>query len=463
MKFNRFIIIIALTFLGTLCLDLPLGIAQEQSSTKWGEIKVNNFLSFQDWKEQSDERDLVPGWEAIIKERNHREIVGRFFQCVGNCRIDRGISFFNPNFKTAIYEGDEVKTLGESYAWLFMFDGTMIRLSPESSINFNEINIGIKENFLNARVNAGNILWLSRSELPFEEINARETDVLFNPLILPEAIPVPDKKKYEEDDLIELVTERQTILNQYKNLNNLIENNNKFTRGKPTYAFIIAPNITIMGPNPSVEIVSLLGGKTYLKNRSLATLGIKNELAKDKAVDDIYTQMRGFENAELKKLESDQWQEVDEKGRSITPAIDNLNWLLMGEFITKRIPSLLVARELLLTQYSQFAFQEKVDPNLLAKNFGYRLWSKDELDLRLDFLKEYFRRIETTNLSASTHFSERLRERGESLKVMDYSNFFFIKALDKYYSYEDYNDELDSGEILNSTTKILWKRMHGIR
>ena len=472
MKFNRFIIFIALTILSVLCLNPSLGIGQEQSSTKWGEIKLNNFLSFRDWKDQSDERDLAPGWETIIKERNHREIVGRFFQCVGICRIDRGVSFFNPNFKTAIYEGDEVKTVGESYAWIFLFDGTMVRLSPESSINFNELNIGIKENFLNARVNAGNILWLSRNELLLEEINARETDVLFNPLILREAIPVPDKKKYDEDDLVEMLTERQTILNQYKNLNNLIENNNKFTRGKPTYAFIVAPNITIMGPNPSVEIVSLLGGKTYLKSRSLATLGIKKDLAKDIAAEEIYTQMRGFENADLTKLESDVWQEVDEKGRSIIPETNNLNWLLVGEFITKRIPSLLVARELMLTEYSQFAFIEKYDPNLLAKNFGYRLWGsiksgpdtkKDDLELRLDFLKEYFRRIETTNLSSSTHFSERLRERGESLKVMDYSNFFFIKALDTYYSYEDYNDEMDMKEVLNSTTKTIWKRMHGIR
>jgi hypothetical protein len=46
---------------------------------------------------------------------------------------------------------------------------------------------------------------------------------------------------------------------------------------------------------------------------------------------------------------------------------------------------------------------------------------------------------------------------------MEYGNFFFIKALDKYYSFEEYTDDKESGEVLNSTTKALWKRMHGIK
>ena len=478
MKLNGFITILALTIIGAFFGELSLGIAQEKnpifkdqhhSSIKWDELKMNNFLSFSDWKELSDERDQVPEWETIIRERNNREIVGRFFQCVGDCRIDRGTSFFNPDFKTAIYEGDEVQTIGESFAWIYLLDGTMVRLSPDSSMNFNEINIGIEENFLNARVNAGNILWLSRNESLFEELNVRETDVLFNPLVFPEARPMLDRKEYKEDDLIELVTERQTILNQYKNLNELIGKNNKLTRGKPTYAFIVAPNMTIMGLNPSVEIVSLLGGKTFIKQRSPALLGLQKKEVTDNS---LMIQMRGFENADLTKIESDKWLEIDEKGRSIFPTLDNLNWLTMGEFISKRIPSLMVARELMLAQYSQFAFLEKYDPTLLAQNFGYRLWGpikskegakKADLELRLDFLKEYFRRIETTNLLASTHFSERMKERGEPLKSMEYGNYFFIKALDKYYSYEDYSDENEMGEILNSTTKALWKRMHGIR
>ncbi len=473
MKLSFFFLIILLAVFTAASLGIaqekdPLFKGQKRSATKWGEVDLRTFFSLKDWKEQSDERDQVPEWETIVRERSNREIVGRFFQCVGTCRIDRGQSFFNPSFRSSIYEGDELQTIGDSYAWVFLFDGTMVRLSPESSMNFNELNIGVKENFLNVRVNAGNILWLSRNEAQFEENNLRETDVLFNPLALYEAQPIPDRKKYKEDDLIEIVEEKQTFLNQYKNLNNLIETNNKMTHGKPTYSFIVMPNMTLMGYNPSVEIVSLLGGKTYFKKRSPTLLGLKKETHEE----DLFYQQRGFENKELTLVEADKWLMMDEKGRSMSASQENLDWLTAGEFVTKRIPSLMVARELMMQKYSEFAFREKYDPKVLAQVDGYRLWGslksiegekKSDLEQRLDFLKEYFRRIETTNLLVSTHFSDRLKERGELLKSMEYGNYFFIKALDKYYSYEDYTDEKETGEVLNSTTKLLWKRMHGIR
>lgn len=468
-----------------LVLSISLGRAQEaslfkdqkNSATKWGEVNINSFLSFKEWKAQSDERDQIPEWETIVRERNNREIVGRFIQCVGNCRLDRGSSFFNPNYRTAVYEGDEIQTLGESFAWIFLFDGTMVRLSPESSINFNELNIGVKENFLNVRVNAGNILWLSRNEALFEEVNTRETDVLFLPSVMYEAQALPDRKAYDENNLIEMLEEKQTVLNQFKNLNGLIEKNNKLTKGKPTYAFIVMPNLTLMGYNPSLEIVSLLGGKTYFKKRSPFFLGLKKDSADE---EEVLVQMRGFENNTLTPIESDKWLVVDDKGRSLITAEEHTYWLSMGEFITKHIPTLMVSRELMLAQYSDFAFREKYDPKLLASEDGYRLWGplqsekpdekseklavkKADLEIRLDFLKEYFRRVETTNLLVSSHFSERLKERGESLKAMEYGNYFFIKAIDKYYSYEDYSDEVETGIVLNSKTKALWKRMHGIK
>ena len=154
---------------------------QKQSVTKWENLSINSFLSFKEWKEDSDNKSLVPEWETISLERNHRELVGRIYQCVGSCRVDRGESFFNGSYQTGLYEGDEIQTIGDSYAWIFLFDGTMVRLSPSSSITFNELNIGVKENFLNARINVGNVLWLSRSEKTFLENNIRETDVVFFP------------------------------------------------------------------------------------------------------------------------------------------------------------------------------------------------------------------------------------------------------------------------------------------
>ncbi len=445
---------------------------RKQSVTKWGNIPLSSFLSLKDWKEESDIRDQVPDWEKIIRERDNRELVGRIYQCIGTCRIDRGESFFNGSYRTGLYEGDELQTVGDSYAWVFLFDGTMIRLSPQSSITFNEFNVGVKENFINARINAGNVLWLSRYENSFEEVNIRETDVIFFPYSEYESLPVTDKKNYIEEDLFELFAEKKTGLNHYKLLNEKIEDNNKLTKKKPTYAFLVMPNATIMGESPSVEMIALLGGKSFLKKRSSETLGLKGEGV---LTPDLNLQLRGFDNKELNTIQDDLWISIDEKGKSTAHAED-IRWMNVGEFLTKRIPSIMLGREIFLKRYSEFAFREKYDPMKLASEDGYRLWGKlksedgekkADLELRLEFLKEYFRRIETSNLVASSRFRERLEERGEKTQAMTYGSYFFSTALNRYYKYgerlSENSDDKETGEVLNSTKKLLWKKMHGIR
>lgn len=445
---------------------------QKQSVTPWGSIPLNSFLSFKEWKEESDIRDQVPEWEKIIRERNHRELVGRIYQCIGTCRIDRGESFFNGSHRTGLYEGDEIQTVGDSYAWIFLFDGTMVRLSPRSSITFNELNIGVNENFLNARFNAGNILWLSRYEYSYQESNVRETDVMFFPYAEYESLPITEKKLYMEDDLLELLAESKSQLNHYKSLNETILANNKRTHGKPTYAFLVMPNATLMGVSPSVEVVTLIGGKTFLKKRSSQTLGLD---VKDEIPNDVFLQLRGFDNKALTTIQDDLWITVDEKGRNYAQSED-VRWLDVGEFITRRIPSIMLGREIFLARYSEFAFREKYDPLVLARADGYRMWGKltategepkADLELRLEFLKEYFRRVETSNLLTSSRFRERFEKRGEKNVTTEYGNYFFITALNKYYKFgevlnEKSNDK-ETGEVLNSTTKLLWKKMHGIR
>jgi hypothetical protein len=444
---------------------------QRSNQRSWENLPIGSFLSFREWKEESSLQEQVPDYEKVIKERTHREKVGVIFQCVGSCRIDRGDGFFNVSPTTNIIEGDEIQTVGDSYLWIFLFDGTMVRLSPQSSITFNEFNIGVNENFINARVNAGNVVWLSRQKELFEVNNSRETDIIFFPYALYESLPITETKNYVEENLFELLTENDTNLNQYKNLNKRIASNNNWVK-KPTYAFIVLPNVTLMGYSPNVEVVSLLGGKSYFKKRSLTTLGlVKND---EKSID-LKVQTRGFENKEETLAPEDTWIEVDEKGRSFSEATE-IHALTMGEFITKRIPSIMVARELYMGKYAEPFFRQTYDPEMLAKNDGYLLWGKlisgegekkSNLELRLEFLKEYFRRIETSNLVTNARFRDRMSDRGEKISVAEYSNDFFITALNRYYKVGEgikaNSNDKSSGEVLNSTQKLLWKKMHGIR
>lgn len=444
---------------------------QKQSVTSWDYLPTESFLSFKEWREEADIRSQIPESERLVRERNHREVVGHMYQCIGVCRVDRGEGFFNGSYRTRIYEGDEVQTIDDSYAWIFLFDGTMVRLSPHSSITFNEFNVGIQENFINARVNAGNVLWLSRHEKQFEETNIRETDVIFFPYSEYESLPINLERPYIEDDLLELISVPNTQVNHYKTLNEKIAENNKLTKGKPTYAFLVMPNATLMGISPSVEMVSLMGGVSYFKKRSSQSLG---EVKNDDITNDLFLQLRGFDNKSLNSMQEDLWIAVDDKGRSYAAAEDT-HWLDMGEFMTKRIPSIMLGREIFLKRYSEFVFRGMYNAALLAKEDGYLLWgkikslegeNKSNLELRIEFLKEYYRRVETSNLMSSARIRERLVERGEKSLKMEYGDYFFITALNRYYQYgerlKNSNDK-ETGEVLNSTKKLLWKKMHGIR
>ena len=433
---------------------------QKQSAFNWGDIPLKPFLSFKEWRMETEVKEQTPEWEQAYRARKNKEIVGRFFECVGTCHVERGEGFFNPSFRSNLYENDEIQTIGESYAWIFLMDGTMVRLSPESSITVNEFNLGQTENFINARVNMGNVLWMSRLENFHEENNYRETDILFFPLDFYDATPTIDHKKYKEDDLLVLTEPKTTTLNQIEKLNQLIEDNDSMTNGKKTFTILTLPNITLMGQAPVVETVALLGGKSYFRKRTFDDQELVVD-SEDKE-SEVQYQLRGYENKEITTLNSNDWMEVDERGKFVSPVSD-VNLLNSGSFITKRIPSILVARELLLQRYSSFVFQDEYDRLALAKNEGYRLWEKTELDLRLDFIKEYFRRIETTNLFSSAHFTERMKARGHKIPSTEYSTIYFKKALEKLYSSDPYTEQFELSEPLNSTKKILWKMKHGIK
>lgn len=437
----------------------------KNSNLNFENVDVKDFLSLKKWIEVTDEKSRYPDWEKVIKERDHKEIIGHFFQCSGYCRIDRAESFFNAKFRTNLYEGDEVSTDKDSYAWVLLMDGTLVRLAPDSSVTLNEYNIGIEENFIMARINAGNVLWISRRELTYKESNATETDQLFFPLSYYDAEAIREEKKFDENNILNYLEPSMTNTNQYIRLNKLIEKNKGMTRGKKTYTILILPNITLMGYAPQVEMISLLGGKSYVKQRTNAELNY----VETEAVELEY-QLRGFENKETAVLKEGVWFEVEEKGKKISedesPALR-----VVGEFVTKRIPSILVAREMLLSEYSEVSFRENYDKKALALNDGYRLWGKlkssdekkDDLELRLSFLKEYYRRAETTNLLVSERFRRKLQERGDKTKTTEYGSYFFSKAIEKYFDYVEYSDEKLDKDELNSTKKKLWKMMHGLR
>lgn len=450
----------------TLAGEVPVYRDQSKSLIEWGKLDEKEWLDFYSWKKDLKEKEETPNWERIVRDRDLIEDVGRVIACVGECRIYRGETSYAVTFRSDIKEGDELLTTADSYVWVFLFDGTLVRLAPDSSISFKEINIGIENNFLHVRMNAGNIFWMNRNASPYSGSQLKETDTLFLPLELHDANPRQLKREFADDELFKYLENDTAKVTQYEVLNQSIEKNNQWVK-KKTKSFIVLPNGNVMGDNLIAEFIVLLGGKSYFKTKTGDNLGLTR----------TYTPIatftfRGFENTESESILPNIWYEVEERGREIAQ-INEPREFRIGEYVTKRIPSIIQAREILMEQYSNFA-HTITDREELAVKFGYRLWefperategNEEKLDLekRIDFLTEYTRRIETTNLMAARKIRERLKSRGETILTYEYSDRFYKKALANYFiTREAWREDQEYIEDLNSTKKTLWKNMHGI-
>jgi len=436
---------------------------ERASLINWSEIKEEEFLSIREWKKRLRLKEKTPKWRQNLQERRLREKVGFVLECVGECRLYRGLGYAKVDYLSTIREGDEILTMKNSYLWAYLLDGTLVRMSPDGSLSLKEINIGKEENFIFARLNAGNILWWSRDKRKYESKIYKETDTLFLPLSMYVANPKDASTKIREDDLFAYLSYGEGHEKKYTRLNQLIEESNK-NFSKDTLSFLVMPNGTVMGKNLVAEFIVLTGNSSYVKIRDDKQVGLAGDDDKEDAASFYY---RGFRNTKTEDLAKGTWYEIDPKGRSISQ-YENTKSFAMGEFITKNIPSILIARELFFQKYSKF-FHEDLTSRELAEKYGYRLWTSSsdslgELFQRISFLKEYTRRIETTNLLVAEQFKKKLEQRGETWTYSTYNPSYYQRAMGNFYNYREGVSILsERKESLNSERKPFWKKIHGIR
>ncbi len=452
-KLDMFKIIILLTtfiFAG----ERQLYYGQDQSLIDWKNLKSKDFLNFGKWKRELKQKEESPNWEILIKDRKLREPLGRALECMGSCRLYRGRSYNKIQFKTGLQEGDEVVTEKDSYLWLFLLDGTMVRLSPYSSISLREINIGIDAIFLHARINYGNVLWLSRDIRNFPVENIPDSDTLFVPLTFKEANPHIQYKEYREDKLFSLLEKSKAWEKSGKYLNQLIDENNLYIQGKPTFSFLIMPNANLLGFNLSAEFYVLNSGESFIKKRDPSQLQLIPDDSGPKfdMKADLYLR-ESVENGS--EIDPSFWYKVLETGDSfekVDPKDTAKFW--PAEILTGKITSILVARELLMRDYSFFMYQDNKDPQLFAKTYGYRLWDRidpvysKDLYKRVEFLKDYTKREEKIIYTLKNKFYESDNEKmGKNLW-----DEYFIKALNHNYKKRELGEDefqkilLDSGK-----------------
>jgi hypothetical protein len=108
-------------------------------------------------------------------------------------------------------------------------------------------------------------------------------------------------------------------------------------------------------------------------------------------------------------------------------------------------------------------------PKKLGELWGYRYWSgfeeeNGEIPLRIKYLKDFTRRVETTNLSVSFRYQSKIARQGGESAPQEYTDRFFGMAVSNYFAYKE-QSEIGSQEreILNSTTLPLWIKMHATK
>lgn len=381
------------------------------------------LLSIDEWLVERDLKDKAATIRFDLRDKRQHEHVGKVLQCRGTCEVYRGLHKARVQHLSRINEGDELKTDADSVAWIYLMDGSLVRLGPLSAVSFQEMNISKNEIFHMLRIHQGHIFWHPRSKEEFPVELSPETDAISLPLLVRNANQTHferilfqsqiDAKRSEESANLE----DTAITEQIKKINELKSENNKASAPE-TRVMMIAPNGSLVAKQTSFDLVHVPGGKSYFKKRHSSE---GHSLA---------VHLRGYTKPEPILMAEESWHEIDPTGRSsikVEPVIGPLD---VTELLTRRIKSLELAREIWFQSYTVPILRTLNNPKQLALDHGYILWG-DELERRIQFLTEYSRRIETTNLKSMENLLKKLEANGE-IQPKEISDNHYRSALSYY-------------------------------
>jgi hypothetical protein len=284
-------------------------------------------------------------------------------------------------------------------------DGGLLRLSPQTSVSFEEINISSTQMVILARLNSGHVHWRPQLQSPEPLDDAPETDSFSLPLLVREANQEYYERQINRDLTPELrlseIVNLQTLAseNQVKTINTLkVESVEPLKLNRQL--IMVSANLSLISRDESFDLVYLTGGVSWFKKRTRESQGM------------LQLQLRGYLASELKLVEDLNWHEVEQNGRSFTTLADPKAELQILELLTKRIKTIELARQFWLKNFTLPILRKISDPEFVARAYGYKIWGED-LAQRLNFLMEYTRRVETTNLTSVENLMLKQEEYGK--------------------------------------------------
>jgi hypothetical protein len=400
---------------------------QGHSIIPWRGIDPEGFLSIDYWMSERILKDVTPDWKIRLRDQRHRELMGKVLKCAGTCPVIRGLDKTNVEHLSRILEGDEFRTEKDSFALIYLMDGSLLRLGAETSVSFHEMLVSPSEIFYLFRLNQGHAFFHPRYQEELKPEFHPETDSVFLPLMLREAnVEWYERKRFASqndrehlDEMMEL--KDLAIKDQVAKLNLLKKKNNDFLTEKNrshivTKVMMVAPNVTVTATQSSFNLIHVAGEKSWFR-RSRGTGSMAMEL-------------RGYTNTTVPVENPDVWTEVETSGRSsmIAPPRGELD---VAELLTKRIQTIEFAREMWMEKYSLSIFEVIDHQKKLGIEHGYRQWVESDLKKRQEFLSEYTRRMETTNLRSIENLMVKLEAAGEKPR-RELSSHIYEKALNHY-------------------------------
>jgi hypothetical protein len=404
-------------------IDKPPFKNQNYSLIPWTDIDPEKWLSVEQWMQDRKYKDANHDWKLRLRDHSQVELMGKILQCKGTCTVYRGTKPIHVTHLSRILEGDEIKTEEDSVAWVFLMDGSLMRVSPKSSVSMLEINIGVGQTLFHARLNEGHVFWNPRVREGFEFDHESETDSYSLPLMVREAnLEFYERLDYQKESDAQRVSSLLEIndkgIKSQENAARLIWEKNNSVDIPTTNMMMITPNGTFFAQKAKFDLLYNVGGESHFKQRPTPG-GI------------VQFQARGYTNTETTQVDPEKWYKVSPNGRELTVNSEPSGDLQVTELLTKRIRSIELAREIWVDKFSKPIFLARSDSGKLALDHGYIGWTHEHLLSRIDFLYEYSRRIETTHLKSIENLTTKLSLKGEEV-VKGPSNILYRAPLNHY-------------------------------
>lgn len=433
---------------------------QTTNLTDWKNIKAYNWFSFKAWAKERDLKDKIPDWSKKVRESRNAEIVGRVLKCMGVCSTYRGLSKASSEYLSVIKEGDEFLTHKDSSAWILLSDGSILKVSPKSSVTLHEINFASSETLVMMRLNKGHIYFETRKVGNFKMIDKTQSDISFYPLALLKAnreyYMINEYRAMNSQERSQyVIAENPGYKGQYEELNRLMKLNNPLFESKDARFYIYTANMSIEGKNSSVHLFYEPDGQSLFKLPVASEDFEKND--KRKIMNTVF--LRGYNNYKSYQPEGKKWFSVDKKGEALAEAQQDIAALRVVESFLKRVPSIYIAREIWINEIFQFILAKETSEEKLAKIYGYRVWNvleSEEIEKRLLFVREYVRRVETTNLLSLKQLLRHKKKEG-------FNKSYYEKSMQKHYLKlkERFNEDNIKVREMSNTHFYLWALKNG--